>query len=402
MPRYTARTDGLPNSGQVDMGFHYPIREPCKFCDLVYDGVIDFPDFARFANKWLSEGCGQAGGWCNGADFTFDSRVDALDLSFFAECWLVRDTTPPAPDQAEWEEAPHMTLKVPVIGPGIVVEMAAREEVDAWGWDVEYYFECVHGGGKDSGWTTSRVYQDTGLSADIEYGYRVKARDGMGNETKWSEVRFAGAADKAAPTPNPFIQAIIADSSTQITMTARTVYDDSGVQYYFDTNTPGGHASGWLDVPVYTDVNLAPTTRYAYRVKARDLSSRANETVFSDWAYVTTQTPVEKIPPAPDPMTFDPNGMPTEVNGGAGNLDIYIEMTATTATDASGGILYYFECSDNRYSSGWTANPVYRPYIGRRNSGFEFRVKARDANGNETRWSPWTMAVPIDGISTTR
>jgi hypothetical protein len=277
--------------------------------------------------------------------------------------------------------------------------MTARQAVDAWGWDVEYYFECVHGGGKDSGWTTSRVYQDTGVSTDIEYGYRVKTRDAMGNETKWSEVRFAGGADRTAPTPNPFIQTIVADSPTQITMAAREAYDDSGVQYYFDTNTPGAHPSGWINDRFYTDVNLAETTRYAYRVKARDLSSRTNETPWSDWAYVMTQTPIERIPPTPNPMTFDPNGMPTEVNGGAGYTDIYIEMTATTATDDSGGILYYFECSDSQYSTGWVANPVYRPFIERRNSGFKFRVKARDANGNETAWSPWIMAVPIDRVS---
>jgi hypothetical protein len=132
MSRYTTRTDGAPDSGRVDMGFHYAIREPCKFCDLAYDGVIDFVDFARFAGRGLSEGCGQVGGWCNGADFTFDSRVDAMDLSFFSECWLVRDRTPPMPDPAEWEEVPDMKTKIPVIGPGIVVEMTAREAIDAW------------------------------------------------------------------------------------------------------------------------------------------------------------------------------------------------------------------------------------------------------------------------------
>lgn len=42
---------------------------------------------------------------------------------------------------------------------------------------VEYYFTAVSGGGNDSGWQSSTVYVDTGLAADTEYGYTVKARD---------------------------------------------------------------------------------------------------------------------------------------------------------------------------------------------------------------------------------
>ncbi|MBP8912224.1 MAG: right-handed parallel beta-helix repeat-containing protein, partial [Phycisphaerae bacterium] len=402
MSRYTTRTDGTPDSGQVDMGYHYVIREPCKFCDLAYDGIIDFVDFARFATQWLNEGCIPVGGWCKGADFNFDSRVNTLDLSFFSECWLVRDTTPPMPDPVEWEEAPKMKSGIALLGGSIVVEMTAREAIDAWGWDVEYYFECVHGTGHDSGWIKSRVYKDTGLSRDIEYGYRVKARDALGNETKWSEVRFAGGADRTPPTPDPYILAIVADSPTQVTMTARIAYDESGVQYYFDSNTPGAHPSGWINDPFYTDVNLAPTTRYAYRVKARDLSSRTNETPWSGWAYVTTQTPTETTPPTPNPMTFDPNGMPTEISGGGGPFDFYVQMTATTATDASGGVQYFFLCveypkeqNQGGFSSGWINTPTFTTVnIGRANQGLHFRVRARDVYGNMTEWSQSVMAVP--------
>ena len=71
--------------------------------------MIEFKDFAKFAMKWLNEGCSEANGWCDGADFTFDSKVDAIDLAFLADCWLVRDTTPPVPNPAEWETAPEMT-----------------------------------------------------------------------------------------------------------------------------------------------------------------------------------------------------------------------------------------------------------------------------------------------------
>ncbi|MGE5297444.1 MAG: right-handed parallel beta-helix repeat-containing protein, partial [Solirubrobacterales bacterium] len=385
MSAYTTRTDRVPDSGRVDMGFHHIVYEPCKFCDLVKDGVIQFRDFAAFANKWLCSGCSETTGWCDGADFTFDSKVDAFDLAFLADCWLAQDTSAPMPDPAQWEIAPYKDSSS-------VVSMRAVEAIDAWGWDVEYYFDCVYGQGHDSGWQTSRTYADGGLTKGAEYGYRVKARDALGNETDWSPVMYAGSLDQTSPSPSPYIVTAVADSSTQVTLTSQVAYDESGVQYYFDTNTPGAHASGWLDDPNYTDVNLVPTTRYAYRVKARDLSGRYNETPWSDWVYVTTQTPTETVAPTPDPMTFDPNGMPAEVSGGGGSMDFYAEMTATTATDASGGVQYFFECDDHSgFNSDWQDEADYRVYIGRYNQSLRFRVKARDTYGNETAWSEWAQ-----------
>ena len=194
-------------------------------------------------------------------------------------------------------------------------------------------------------------------------------------------------------------------------MTAQTAYDPSGVQYYFDTNTPGAHASGWIDTPAYTDLNLIPSTRYLYRVKARDTSARLNETAWSSWVAVTTQTPGDTTPPTPDPMAWDPAGRPTEVNGGGGTYDYYATMTAVTAADPSGPVQYYFEAVDYPglypaggvtggqlpvgagFSSGWINTPTWRVNVGRTGTAVKFRVKARDAVGNETGWSDIVPAV---------
>ena len=286
--------------------------------------------------------------------------------------------------------------------------MVAVEAIDSWGWDVQYEFDCVYGAGHDSGWISSRAYVDTGLPKGAEFGYRVRAKDALGNETEWSAVRFAGTADTSAPAPEPYIQSIVAPAGvyTQITMTSTTAYDNSGVQYFFDTNTPGAHASGWIDVPVYTDVNLAPETTYCYRVKARDLSAHANETQWSGWVCVTTNTPPESDPPTPSPMAFDPNGMPMEVNGGGGKNDVYAEMTAVTATDASGAVEYYFACQEYPgvypagFDSGWIATPTYTTVpLGRANLSLHFCVMARDIYGNTTLPSPWVKMRLIDGVN---
>jgi hypothetical protein len=385
MSRYTTRTDHAPDTGLVDMGYHYSFFEPCRFCDLVFDGAIDFADFALFAARWLDEGCSsQTNAWCSGADFTFDSKVDGSDLTVLADCWLVTDTDPPTPNPAQWEIVPTLS--------GSSASMRAKLATDAWGWTVEYYFDAVSDGAHDSGWQTSRNYTDTGLSGGRRYGYRVKARDGVGNETEWSPIRYAGAVDVQAPTPPPTILTIDANSPTEVVMTATTAYDENGVQYYFQTDTPDAHDSNWIDVPTYTDVNLAPETTYRYRVKARDLSANANETGWSDWFYVTTQTPPNRIAPTPNPAQWDPNysssGAIYQFNDSGGTFTWYVAMGALECTDDEGGaVQYMFKCVTPGYdslSSGWLDEPTYQVLVGRRNQALMWIVIAKDEYGNRT------------------
>jgi hypothetical protein len=393
MSRYTTRTDRQPDIGVVDIGYHYRFLEPCRFCDLVFDGIIRFDDFAMFALKWLDQGCNEGNGWCDGADFTFDSEVGAADLAVLADCWLVQDTTPPMPNPPQWETAPHMV-------DDSTAEMVVKEALDAWGWDVQYYFQCRYGDCHDSDWQDSRVYRDRGLNPGQGFGYRVKARDALGNETKWSDVRFAGKKDTTPPAPAPRIRSVDPNSTTTLIITiAEPSSDENGVEYYFDVNevsTPDGHDSGWIRTPVYMDIDLEPNTTYCYRVRARDLSSAQNTTPWSDWKCGTTQVPPDLTPPTPNPMAFDPNGLPAEYYGGAGWDDYWVEMAAVPATDDSGGpVQYYFECVQepgvwpDGFSSGWIDTPQWRPPgpVGRKNQGLRFHVRARDQYGNKTEWS---------------
>jgi hypothetical protein len=45
-------------------------------CDLVWDGFIDFHDFAILAAHWQADDCSVINGWCDGADITQDYSVD--------------------------------------------------------------------------------------------------------------------------------------------------------------------------------------------------------------------------------------------------------------------------------------------------------------------------------------
>ncbi|MBN2272273.1 MAG: hypothetical protein JXN61_16805 [Sedimentisphaerales bacterium] len=65
---------------------------------------------------------------------------------------------------------------------------------------VEYYFECVSGPGHDSGWVTYYTYTDTLLEPEMSYAYRVKARDGLLNETSWSPTLWVDTESEPAVT----------------------------------------------------------------------------------------------------------------------------------------------------------------------------------------------------------
>jgi hypothetical protein len=398
---HTTRTDEHSDAGIVDIGYHHPGVDPCRLCDLVLDGVINFCDFAVVADRWLDDTCSEGNNWCNGADLTSDMNVDMRDIAFLADCWLAEDTEAPEPDPSEWETEPYLSSAGSIT-------MTAETATDAWGWDVEYYFESVSEGGHDSGWQRSPTYTDGGLTPGVQYGYRVKTRDGVGNETEWSVIRFAGF-DSTPPAPAPYIEDINAVSETSVSMTSSMAFDDNEVEYYFESTSFGGHDSGWQDDPNYTDVGLDPNTEYSYRVKARDKSGSQNETDWSDTVVVRTLVSVDLIAPTPDPMTWDPTQDPNGFDGTPREVEIdtdgdgiisfweyWAQMTATVAIDAGGGpVEYFFECTtDSGFNSGWQASEIYIVQLGRSGQGHRFRVKARDQFHNETAWSTEESADP--------
>ena len=263
------------------------------------------------------------------------------------------------------------------------------------------------------------------LKHDSNFDGVVNMLDLAGLALEWLEGDAAPSPwpppPDTPPAPVPAIISIQAISPSSIMMTASEAFDESGVQYYFEARSPGGHDSGWQDEPNYTDVNLVPGATYCYRVKARDKSINFNETIWSPQVCLGSPPPPDTLAPLPDPMLWDPvvdangyDGLPREVLlDPFGQNDYGATMRAILATDqappgvAPSEVEYYFECQDDSgFDSGWRTVALYpneddrRTYtvrLGGSGLAYRFRVKARDAsdNLNETGWSAWYPALYV-------
>ncbi|MHC4159312.1 MAG: hypothetical protein ACYSSO_09570, partial [Planctomycetota bacterium] len=213
--------------------------------------------------------------------------IDKVEIDSFTLIHQV-DTAPPEPDPMTWATLPYAT------GDSSIA-MVATTATDASG--VEYYFDCITAGGHDSNWQDNSDYEDTNLNPSTPYSYRVQARDKSPNQnaTAWSttETATTQAVDTTPPEPDPMTWATVpyATGPFSIAMVATTATDISGVEYYFDCITAGGHDSNWQDDSDYEDSGLDPDTPYTYKVQARDKSANQNATGWSTSETATTEVP---------------------------------------------------------------------------------------------------------------
>lgn len=335
---------------------------------------VDFRDLALFTGKWLHNEVLLA------EDLDRNGLVDFADFSILVANWRPQPPPPqpPVPNPLTWATEPHAISRT-------AIAMTATTAVSTDGSGVEYYFACTTAGGHDSGWQNTPAYTDTGLSAGTEYAYKVKARNKANRvETAYSPLRSAVTLpeDNTPPTPNPAAWETqpYAIPPSSIRMVAAAASDDSGVEYYFACTSNPAYSSTWQDSRVY-QANALPKGTYRFVVRVRDKSSNHNTTGDS------TEVTVDLQPPTPDPMQW--KSVPRETYGGGGTFDYWAEMEAVEATDPSGGVEYYFECTtESGFSSGWQTARTYKVQVGRRGQGHRFRVKARDLYGNQTAPSP--------------
>ena len=201
------------------------------------------------------------------------------------------DTTPPTPNPMTWATSPYGASSTST-------SMVATTATDAGSPPVSYYFHFVSSptggtGGSDAGWQSSTSYTNTGLQANHQYGYQVKARDSAPtpNETAYSSAVYKYTLANA-PGASSFSN--VTQTSIRANWTANG--NRSGTEYWCE-NTTQGTNSGWTTNTYWDSTGLTAGTSYTFRVKARN--GDLIETGWTNLGSQSTQAADTTAPPAP-------------------------------------------------------------------------------------------------------
>jgi hypothetical protein len=198
--------------------------------------------------------------------------------------------------------------------------------------------------------------------------------------------------------PSSLAADIAAANLTNSTADRNTIYDEI---YSFSRLVPENNAefqafasSWWGRVP-QLDATDQAEREHAQQWDSYDESSHAAIVAVINSilaTYFPGGDPIPDVtPPTPNPATFDV--LPTTVSG------LAISMTATTGTDDSGLVEYYFnETTGNPggTDSGWVTNPVYTDTGLNPGTQYTYTVQMRDASLNTGGVSaPASAATPM-------
>jgi hypothetical protein len=283
----------------------------------------------------------------------YSDGQDAAPLS-------VLDSSAPTPNPMTWATEPYETSTS-------TIAMTATAATDATPL-VQYYFDFVSSptggaGGLDSGWTTSRSFTNTGLGANHQYGYRVRARDSMPtpNVGGYSIISY-DYTDIETPATIAF--GTITTTSIQArsgTTPSGLTRGSSGLIVYNNTQ---GTNSGWKQNNDYwTSTSLAPNTQYAFTARARNGDADLTAASPASYAYTLAN------PPAAAPFS---NVTQTSIRAN------------WTANGNPSGTLYLCENTTASTNSGWTTNVYWNETGLTPDQPYHYQVRARNGNGVQT------------------
>ena len=172
------------------------------------------------------------------------------------------EKVPPIAHPAVWLAAPDQS-------DAASLAMTADIERDLSG-PQEYFFDFVASptggaGGSDSLWQLSPIYADLGLNPNHQYGYRVKARDGHGNETAYAPIEYAYTSIE---TPSGVTFGAITTGSIQAkssSVPSGLTRGKSGLKL---ENVTTGNVSLWQQTNAFwTSDTLLPNSSYTFRAR---------------------------------------------------------------------------------------------------------------------------------------
>jgi len=266
------------------------------------------------------------------------------------------DSTCPDPNPMTWAEEPAETSTSSIA----MVATAATDPSTPIHYYLDFYDSPTGGsGGTDLDWQASTSYTDTGLQANHQYSYRVKARDSLGNPTGYSTPVNYDYTDIETPTGITFgtvtatsIQA--QSSNTPLGLTRGS----SGLIIYNVTNTTD---SDWKqNNTLWTSGSLSPNTQYGFRAQAKNGDGNA-----TGYCSITNKYTLANVP------------------GTAG----FTNVTQTsiranwTASGNPAGTEYCCENTTKGTNSGWTTNTYWDSAGLDCETTYSFRVYSKNNDG---------------------
>jgi autotransporter-associated beta strand protein len=154
--------------------------------------------------------------------FSRGSNVLLDEIRFGASLQSVlQGTVAMGPDVSAPTPNPMTFAVAPAPASPSSITMTATPAFDGMG--VEYQFTCTAGGGNSSGWQSSNVYTDSGLTPGVTYSYAVNARDRHPalNETAASTAASAvipplGTVPSVEGLPESLAQFLISNASLSV------------------------------------------------------------------------------------------------------------------------------------------------------------------------------------------
>jgi len=233
---------------------------------------------------------------------------------------------------------------------------------------VSYYFDFVGSptgglGGVDSGWQPGTSYTNCNLRVNHKYGYRVKAKDGVNNETAYSTTQYAYTAIQA-PTGITF--GTITSTSIQVRSTNIPSGLSRGKSGLLIENMTNGTTSGWKrDNTFWTNKLLSSNTSYSFRDKARNGDGIETDYGPSASKYTLANSPgkssFSNVTRTCIRANWTANGNPDSTQYRCQNI--------TTGAD-----------------SGWITETYWDSCNLSYGTTYSFRVKAKNEEGIETSW----------------
>lgn len=284
------------------------------------------------------------------------------------------DNSPPTPNPMTWATQPTAASTSQI-------SMTATTASDNTP-PVQYYFEETSGspGGTSSGWISNTSYSDSGLSANTQYGYRVKARD---SAVPPNEGAYSTTVQRYTHIPAPTGVQASDVQATSVALASQGSFPNlsqglTGTQF---SDVGGGWLGDWrLHETTDTATGLTPNTAYAFKVKSRN--GDGIETALS-----SGQSAVRTLAAQPSQMGYNPvTTQSIRANWGA-NVN-------------PAGTEYFCREMITGRQSGWITDTFWILTNLPPEQQYQFLVKARNADLKETGWTDLGVIMTTESIGT--